>query len=117
MQNKPNFGNDKMNITIDMTSVYKILPRLPGPKNKPNSNPIKPISKPIKAKTNPIQTQSKPIIRNTPEFTLDVSSLALEFTLDGSLPAFLSGIGGFCVDKEPYNDIDNATRGIYNPKG
>ena len=61
MQNKPNFRNDKMNITIDMTSIYKIFCCSPGAKNKPNSKPIKPKTNPIKAKTNPIQTQSKPI--------------------------------------------------------
>jgi hypothetical protein len=60
MQNKPNFGNDKMNITLDITSNYMILSSSPGPKNKPNSNPIKPKTNPIKAKTNPIQTQFKP---------------------------------------------------------
>jgi hypothetical protein len=54
-------GNDKMNITIDMTSIYKTFCCSPGPKNKPNSKPIKPKTNPIKAKTNPIQTQSKPI--------------------------------------------------------
>ena len=61
LTNKPNFRNDKMNITIDMTSDYKIFCRSQGPKNKPNSNPIKPKTNPIKANTNPIQTQSKPI--------------------------------------------------------
>ena len=58
LTNKPNFGIDKMSITIDMTSKYEILSRWKGHKNKPNSNPIKPKTKPIKAKTNPIQTQS-----------------------------------------------------------
>jgi len=57
MQNKPNFENDKMNINFDMTSIYKILFRSPGQKNKPNSNPIKP-------KTNPIKANSKPIKAN-----------------------------------------------------
>jgi hypothetical protein len=64
MQNKANFRNDKMNINLDMTSNYMILSSSPGPKNKPNSKPIKPKnkpnSKPIKPKTNPIQTQLKP---------------------------------------------------------
>ena len=63
LTNKPNFRNDKMNITIDMTSDYKIFCRSQGPKNKPNSNPIKPKTNPIKANTNPIQSQSNPICR------------------------------------------------------
>jgi hypothetical protein len=49
MQNKPNFGNDKMNITIDMTNNYENLSRCLRPKNKPNSKPIKPKTNPIKA--------------------------------------------------------------------
>jgi len=56
MQNKPNFRNEKMNINLDMASNYKEFAPLAGPKNKPNSKPIKP-------KTNPIQTQLKPIYR------------------------------------------------------
>ena len=40
MQNKANFRNDKMNITIDMTNNYKNLRRSTRPKNKANSNPI-----------------------------------------------------------------------------
>jgi len=53
MQNKANLGNDKMNINLDMTSIYGILSRWRGAKtkpiqsqykanltqNKPNSNP------------------------------------------------------------------------------
>jgi len=61
MQNKPNFGNDKMNIITTITMDYVISSRWLRRKNKPNSNPIKPITNPIKANTNPIQTQSKPI--------------------------------------------------------
>ena len=57
MQNKPNFGNDEMNINTTVTMNYVILSYLVGRKNKPNSNPIKPITNPIKANTNPIQTQ------------------------------------------------------------
>jgi uncharacterized protein YraI len=53
MQNKANFGNDTMNITLDMTSNYEISSRRLRQKNKANSNPIKP-------KTNPIQSQFKP---------------------------------------------------------
>ena len=33
------------------------------------------------------------------------------------LPVFLPGVGGFGVDKELYNDINNVTRGFYHPKG
>jgi len=65
MQNKPNFRNDKMNTTIDMTSNYKNLPRWRGQKTKPiqtqfkpNLSQNKPNSNPIKPKTKPIQTQS-----------------------------------------------------------
>jgi len=43
MQNKPNFGISKMNITLDMTSKYDILEAGSG------------------QKTNPIQTQFNPI--------------------------------------------------------
>jgi hypothetical protein len=53
MQNKPNFGNDKMNISDYLTMINVKFRHLTGPKNKANSNPIKP-------KTNPIQTQFKP---------------------------------------------------------
>ena len=46
MQNKPNFRNDIMDITIDMTTYYKILSRWLGQKTKP-----------IQTQFNPIQTQ------------------------------------------------------------
>ncbi len=42
MQNKPNFQNSQMNVTIYNTTDYKIFIPLAGYKNKPNSNPIKP---------------------------------------------------------------------------
>jgi len=61
MQNKPNLRNDKMNITLDMTSKYTILSCLAGPKNKANSKPIKPKTNPIQSQFNPKQTQLKPI--------------------------------------------------------
>ena len=35
LTNKPNFENDKMNITLDMTSIYEILPAGSGQKTKP----------------------------------------------------------------------------------
>ncbi len=55
MQNKPNFGNDKMNINTTVTMNYVILSHWLRPKNKPNSNPIKPKTNPIKANSNPIK--------------------------------------------------------------
>ncbi|MBC8472626.1 MAG: hypothetical protein H8D56_24440 [Planctomycetes bacterium] len=65
MQNKPNFENDKMNITLDMTSNYKVLSAGSGQKTKPiqsqfkaNLSQNKPNSNPIKANTNPIASRS-----------------------------------------------------------
>ncbi|MBW7989170.1 MAG: hypothetical protein FVQ84_04020 [Planctomycetes bacterium] len=69
-----------MNITIDMTCFYMISPRSTGPKNKPNSNPIKPIQTQFKPK----QTQFKP---NQSQF--------VERGKNES----------FCVDKELYDEI------------
>jgi hypothetical protein len=60
MQNKANFRNDKMSITIDMTSIYKILYPSPGPKNKPNSNPIQTQFKPKQSQFKPISKPNKP---------------------------------------------------------
>jgi hypothetical protein len=82
MQNKANFGNDKMNITIDITSKYEILPRSKGQKTNP-----------IQTQFNPKQTQLKPI---QTQFKAKQSQSAerpkmLEFTLDVSSLAFLSG--------------------------
>jgi len=59
MQNKANFRNEKMNITIDITNKYKNLNRFERPKNKANSNPIKPKTNPIQTQFNPIQSQFK----------------------------------------------------------
>ena len=56
MQNKPNFGNDKMNINIDMTSNYGILSGWRGQKTKPIQSQFKP----NKAKNKPNLTQNKP---------------------------------------------------------
>ena len=53
MQNKPNLRNDKMNTTLDMTSIYMILSAGSGQKTKP-------IQTQFKANSNPIQTQLKP---------------------------------------------------------
>ena len=60
MQNKPNFGISKMNITLDITSNYKILPRLERPKNKANSNPIQSQFNPKQTQFNPISNPNKP---------------------------------------------------------
>jgi len=58
MQNKPNFRNDKMNITLGVTSEYVILSRLKGEKTKP-----------IQTQFNPKQTQFNPISKpNKPNF-------------------------------------------------
>jgi len=56
MQNKPNFRNDKMNITLDMTSNYKILSTGSGQKTKP----IQTQFKANKAKNKPNLSQNKP---------------------------------------------------------
>ena len=56
MQNKPNFGNDKMNITLDMTSNYMVLSALRGQK----TNPIQTQFKANKAKNKPNLSQNKP---------------------------------------------------------
>ena len=55
MQNKANFGNDKMNINIDMTSRYEISLTGSGQKTKP----IQTQFKPIQSQFNPIQSQFK----------------------------------------------------------
>ena len=52
MQNKANFENDEMSITIDMTRYYMIFLRWLRHKNKANS-------KPIQTQFNPKQTQYK----------------------------------------------------------
>ena len=75
LKNKANFRDAKMNINSCLTMNYVILCHWLRRKNKPNSNPIKPKTNPIKANTNPIQTQTNPILKML-EFTLDVSSLA-----------------------------------------
>ena len=60
MQNKPNFRNDKMNITIDITRNYKILSSSPGPKNKANSNPIQSQFKPKQTQFKANKAKNKP---------------------------------------------------------
>ncbi|MBC8471957.1 MAG: hypothetical protein H8D56_21055 [Planctomycetes bacterium] len=55
MQNKANFGNDNMNITLDMTSIYRILFRSPGKKTNPKQTQLKPKQTQFK----PNQSQNK----------------------------------------------------------
>ncbi len=56
MQNKANLRNDKMNITLDMTSDYKELAYKSHEKTKPIQTQLKPKQSQLKPK----QTQSKP---------------------------------------------------------
>ena len=56
MQNKPNLRNDKMNTTLDMTSIYMILSAGSGQKTKP----IQTQFKPNKAKNKANLSQNKP---------------------------------------------------------
>jgi len=60
MQNKPNFGNDKMSANLNMTSNYGVLSALLGEKTKPIQTQLKP----IQSQFNPIQTQFNPIKAN-----------------------------------------------------
>jgi hypothetical protein len=48
MQNKPNFLNTQINVSVVITKYYENIPLSRGAENKPNSNPIKPNSNPIK---------------------------------------------------------------------
>ena len=59
MQNKANFGNSKMNITIDITSKYENVSAGSGKKTKPIQTQFNPIQTQLK----PIQTQNKPNIK------------------------------------------------------
>jgi len=61
MQNKPNFRNDKMNITLDMIIIYRVLSAGSGQKTKPkqtqfkaNKAKNKPNLSQYKANSNPI---------------------------------------------------------------
>ena len=56
MQNKPNFRDAKMNITLDTTSKYEISPAGSGQKTKPIQTQLNPIQSQFKPK----QTQFKP---------------------------------------------------------
>ncbi len=68
MQNKPNFQNDKMNVTAFTKKDYDNKPSLRTGKNKANSNPIQSQTKPIDANFErkmlyqyPKQTQFTPL--------------------------------------------------------
>ncbi len=54
MQNKPNFGNDKMSVSIDMTSNYIDFANRSHEKTKPIQTQFKPKQTQFKPKTNPI---------------------------------------------------------------
>ena len=62
MQNKPNFGNDKMNITLDMTRYYKILFRWRGRKTKPIQTQFKANLTQNKPNLSQFQSQTNPIV-------------------------------------------------------
>ena len=63
MQNKANFGNDIMNITLDMTSNYKNLARSTGQKTKPIQTQFKPNKAKNKPNLSQFQSQTNPIWR------------------------------------------------------
>jgi len=56
MQNKPNFRNDKMNVSSVKTMNYEQITMNNANKNKPNTNPIKPNIK----RGDPIYLATKP---------------------------------------------------------
>jgi hypothetical protein len=60
MQNKPNLGNDEMNINSFATNIYEILPAGSGQK----TNPIQTQLKPKQTQFKPIQTQFKANTKN-----------------------------------------------------
>jgi len=57
MQNKPNFQDAQMNISVYTTKHYQNFIPLAGQKNKPNSNPIKPNLRKAKMNVNSIITK------------------------------------------------------------
>jgi hypothetical protein len=63
MQNKPNFRNDKMNITLDMTILYEILSRSPGQKTNPIQTQFNPKQTQFKANKAKNKANSNPICR------------------------------------------------------
>jgi hypothetical protein len=95
MQNKANFGNDKMNITIGMASNYEYLSRSPRPKNKANSNPIQTQFKPKQTQLNPKQSQNKPNFIY-PERSKNRSSIP---NIRGQISFFCLLFSEFCFNK------------------
>ena len=82
MQNKPNFRNDKMNITLDITSIYEILSALRSQKTKPiqtQFNPIQTQFKANKAKYKPNQSQKERFCVGM-EFKMIYCDLLADFT-------------------------------------
>jgi len=72
MQNKANFRNDKMNITLDMTSKYEILEAWRGQKTKPIQTQLKPKQtqfKANKAKNKPNSNPNKANLKQVNEKT------------------------------------------------
>jgi len=98
MQNKPNFQNAQMNVSVVITKYYENISLSRRRQNKAkqtqfkaNSNPIKPNSNPIKPNSNPIQSQSNPIsnpISNHPR----LSRRSLWRRRTAVIPQFLSPI-------------------------
>ena len=59
MQNKPNCRNDKMNINLDMTSIYKDFANRSHEKTNPIQTQFKPKQTQYKANSNPISERAK----------------------------------------------------------
>ena len=66
MQNKPNLRNDKMNITLDMTSKYEILSAGSGQKTKPIQTQYKPNKANFKANLTQFKAKTNPISNCSP---------------------------------------------------
>jgi len=64
MQNKANFRNDKMNLSLDMTSNYKILSRWRGQKTKPIQTQFKANLSQNKPNLTQYKANSKPISKH-----------------------------------------------------
>ena len=63
MQNKPNFGNDKMNINTFITMRYGNLDALMGAKTKPKQTQFKPNKANNKANKAKNKANSNPILK------------------------------------------------------
>ncbi len=57
MQNKPNFKDTQMNVSLDITKDYENLSDWTLGQNKPNSNPIKPNSQKAQMNVNSLITK------------------------------------------------------------